>query len=255
MIGTILDITERKAAEAALREAHAVLEARVAQRTAELQQSALQLEAALAEKEVLLKEVHHRVKNNLQVIVSLLRLQSATQADPALRDLFRDSQSRVQAMALVHEQLYQSPDLDRVPFAGYLRRLADTLLRSYLVRTNQVHVVYDLDSTILLALDTAVPLGLIIAELLANSVKHAFPDERTGSIRIALQQTATRLVVSISDDGVGLPNAQNPTHPTSLGLQIVATLIDQLHADIELNRTGGTHYRIAVPLTSGKDTV
>lgn len=251
MIGTILDITERKAAEAALREAHAVLEARVAQRTAELQQSALQLETALAEKEVLLKEVHHRVKNNLQVIVSLLRLQSATQADPTLRDLFRDSQSRVQAMALVHEQLYQSPDLDRVPFAGYLRRLADTLLRFYLVRANQVQVIYDLDPSILLALDTAVPLGLIIAELLANSVKHAFPDERTGSIRIALQQTATALVVSISDDGVGLPNAQNPAHPTSLGLQIVATLIDQLHANIELNRAGGTHYRIAVPLTAG----
>jgi FixJ family two-component response regulator len=136
---------------------------------AALRKAETRLRASLREKEILLQEVHQRVKNNLQVIASLLRLQESTIADPALRELFRDSQNRVRAMALVHEQLYQAQDLARVDLAAYLRELAMSVLRSYTAQSAQVRLAFDSSTVVALDIDTAIPLGLILTELVSKS--------------------------------------------------------------------------------------
>jgi PAS domain S-box-containing protein len=204
-----------------------------------------QLKASLTEKEVLLKEIHHRVKNNLQVISSLLRLQAGYIKDQQALDIFQDSQNRVRAMALIHENLYQSHDLARIEFADYIRKLTNNLCRSYGVNYNQVKLNLNIEQ-IWLRVDTAIPCGLIINELVSNSLKHAFINaEAIGEIHIefvSMQQNEFSLI--IGDNGIGVPEDIEVRRHQSLGLRLVWNLVEQLEGSIAVKTKSGTFYHI-----------
>ena len=199
------------------------------------------IKASLEEKEVLLKEIHHRVKNNLQIISSLLDLQSSN-LDEVARRIFEDSQNRINSMALIHEELYNSTDLAHVDFKTYASNLAEALIGTYGAASVGLNIVVD---ALPLTLDKAIPMGLIINELVSNSLKYAFPDGGTGQIHISLKavgEDAFALVVS--DNGIGLPADVEPKSPRTLGLRLVYTLAQQLRAKVELVREGGTSFTI-----------
>jgi two-component sensor histidine kinase len=197
---------------------------------------------AQQEKDVLLKEVHHRVKNNLQVISSLLSLQSMSQSDSATICLLRESQDRVRSMALIHEQLYQSGDLSRLDFGAYADRLTANLLRSYTV-AGTIKLKIDVRD-ILISIDLAIPCGLIINELVTNALKHAFPHGRNGTVGIAMHRDGGEYVLAVTDDGVGMPPQVNSENADSFGLQLVDTLVGQLEGSIDVDRNDGTAYTI-----------
>ena len=202
------------------------------------------IRASLREKEVLLKEIHHRVKNNLQIISSLLNLQTGQIDDERAEAIFRESQDRVRSMALIHERLYQSEDLARVDFAEYIRSLVGYLARSYSDQAGRVRVETDVGD-VSLGIDTAIPCGLIINELVSNALKHGFPEGKPGRIDVHLREKRDggyRLVVS--DNGVGFPDGLDFRQTDSLGLQLVTTLVDQLEGRIELDAARGTGFRI-----------
>ena len=203
-----------------------------------------QIKASLREKEALLKEIHHRVKNNLQVVSSLLGLQSRSVGDPEMRKMFRESQNRIHSMALLHECLYQSENLSQVNFPDYIRELAAHLFHSYGVAPERIHLRTNLDR-LALNLDAAVPCGLIVNELVSNCLKYAFPDGREGEIRIELremQNGVTQLIVA--DDGVGLRSDLDWTTTKSLGLRLVRTLAQQLGARVEVSSQAGTEIQL-----------
>ncbi|MEE9401297.1 MAG: histidine kinase dimerization/phosphoacceptor domain -containing protein, partial [Dehalococcoidia bacterium] len=223
LVGILQDITERKQAEE-------------------------EIKASLKEKELLLKEIHHRVKNNLQVVSSLLYLQSEHIKDEQSLATIAESQNRIKSMALVHEQLYQSEGLARVDFAEYIRNLATYLLRSYGVNPDAITLKIDADD-VSLDIDTAIPCGLIINELVSNSLKHAFPagkarGDRESEIRIGLRAHDNKLTLVVSDNGVGLPGDLDFRNTESLGLHLVNTLTRQVEGTIELDRSGGTAFQI-----------
>ena len=233
------------AQQAAIALENAQLYAQAQQEIAERKRAEEQIKASLAEKEVLLKEIHHRVKNNLQVISSLLYLQSKSIEDKAALQMFQESQNRVRSMAFIHERLYQSQDLARVDFAEYVRSLTNYLFRSYGVSTDVIQLKINMDD-LPLGIDTAIPCGLIVNELVSNSLKYAFPDGRGGEIRIELRSDGdNRIALMVSDDGVGLPEDLDFRKTESLGLQLVNNLsVAQLEGAIDLDRRGGTTFRI-----------
>ena len=195
---------------------------------------------------MLLKEINHRVKNNLQIISSLLNLQSRDiQDEQALRS-FQVSQDRIRAMALVHEKLYQSDDLARIDFGEYIRSLAVDLGSSYGLVLREIELKIDVDN-ILLGVDTAIPCGVIVNELVANSLKHAFPGDRSGEIIISFREADGQYTMIFKDDGVGLPEDLDITNPSSLGLTIVNALTGQLGGTIRLGRNGGSEISITFP--------
>ncbi len=203
------------------------------------------IRASLREKEALLREIHHRVKNNLQVVSSLLGLQSRAAADPDLRKMFQESQDRIHSMALLHESLYQSQNLSQIDFPEYVRKLAAHLFSSYGVGADRIRLRTDLD-VLSLTLDAAVPCGLIINELVSNSLKYAFPNGREGEIRIELHERADGLArLVVADDGVGLRADLDWVNTPSLGLRLVRTLAEQLGAKIEVRSKAGTEVRLA----------
>lgn len=202
------------------------------------------LKASLQEKETLLKEIHHRVKNNLQVISSLLRLQSRQIRDPQDLELFKDSQNRVQAMALIHELLYQSPNLAQIDFQDYIQTLAGNLCRSYNAHQRTITFTIHIEQ-VSLAIDTAIPCGLIVSELISNSLKHAFPEERGGEVYVSLQHSSKgQWMLVIGDNGIGMEPGFDFRHTSSLGLQLVCRLTKQLGGSIELDREQGTVFKI-----------
>lgn len=202
------------------------------------------IRTSLHDKEALLKEIHHRVKNNLQVVSSLLGLQSRTIPDPEQRKMFEESQNRVYSMALLHESLYQSDNLSRIDFPEYIRQLADHLFRSYGVAAERIHLRTELDS-ISLHMDAAVPCGLIINELVSNSLKYAFPDGRQGEVHIGLHgQPAGMAKLLVADDGIGLRSDLDWTTTRSLGLRLVRSLAQQLGAQIEVKSQVGTEVQL-----------
>jgi PAS domain S-box-containing protein len=205
------------------------------------------LKAALAEKEVLLKEIHHRVKNNLQVISSLLYLQSQYVQDQKSFEIMEESQLRIRSMVLVHEQLYQSRDLSRIDFGEYIRKLVTDLFRSYGVNWDVISLKIDVED-ILLGIDMAIPCGLIVHELVSNSLKHAFPDEAGGEIGIELHTDDKQLMLRVFDNGAGLPEDLDFRNTDSMGLQLVRTLTRQLEGTIKLVRSGGTEFTITFAL-------
>ncbi|MGH9557717.1 MAG: sensor histidine kinase [Bryobacteraceae bacterium] len=194
------------------------------------------LAASLVEKEVLLKEVHHRVKNNLQVIASLLRLQANAMESSMLAGALRESQNRVESMALIHEQLYEAENLREVDLAKHASLLLGNLFQSHGVDPARISGRVSVDP-LPLGIDRAIPAGLILNELVSNALKHAFPGERRGSISIEGTSRAGEVDLVVRDDGVGLP--AGPPRPHSLGLQIVQTLTRQLKGDLQIESHPG----------------
>ncbi len=201
------------------------------------------IKTSLREKEVLLREVHHRVKNNLQVVSSLLFLQSQTVKDEETRRILEESRNRVKSMAFIHKQLYQSTSVAKIDFAPYVRNLTRNLLDSY--RTNGNGVVLDVRvENVFLALDAAIPCGLIINELVSNALKHAFLKGREGRIGVDLEKVEEQNVLTVSDNGVGLPGDLDVLNTETLGLQLVTSLVAQLDGRMELVRDRGTLFKI-----------
>ena len=202
-----------------------------------------QVKASLKEKEVLLREIHHRVKNNMQVIVSLLNLQADKIENKKYADMLKESQNRILSMAIVHEQLYQSKDFANIDFGEYVKSFVNGLFVSYGVDTNKVKLNIDIKD-VLFDLENAIPCGLIINELVSNSLKHAFPQQGEGNISIVLQATnEDDLELTVSDDGVGIPEDLDIRDTESMGLQLVRILAEQtLEGKMELNRTEGTRF-------------
>ncbi len=206
------------------------------------------INASLKEKEVLLREIHHRVKNNLQIISSLLNLQSGYIQDQRALDLFKECQTRVRSMSLIHERLYQSESLSNIKFSEYVKILIDDLFHSYGVDTNNVSYSLDvIDQPI--KIDTAIPCGLIVNELISNSLKYAFPGQhllkKKGKINIKLaQEDAGKFILEIADNGIGLPKGFDLRKAETLGLQLVATLVEQLDGKIEIKGNKGAVFTI-----------
>jgi len=207
-----------------------------------------QIQASLREKEALLREIHHRVKNNLQITSSLLRLQAGTIDDPQARELFESTQNRIRSIALVHEKLYQSTNIASIDFADYIRTLADLLFRTYTVDTSAIALRID-TGALFLSVETAIPCGLIANELLSNAMKHAFPQGQRGTIQVSLAQHEGSAELVIADDGAGLPADIGFDARDTLGLQLVRQLAQQIDASIEINRDRGTSFRITFPLS------
>jgi len=218
----------------------------IAEDVTERRQAEDLLKTSLDEKEVLLKEINHRVKNNLQIISSLLNLQSRDIQDEKALRAFDVSQDRIKAMALVHEKLYLSDDLARVDFGEYIKSLAADLGSSYGLGSRDIELKIDVEN-ILLGVDTAIPCGVIVNELVANSLKHAFPGDRSGEIAISFREVDGQYDMAFKDDGVGFPEDLDTNRPSSLGLTIVNALIGQLGGTISLSRNGGSEISITFP--------
>jgi len=222
--GTVEDITKRKNAEAKIRE-------------------------SLEEKEILLKEIHHRVKNNLQIVSSLLYLQSKRIGDKESLNLFIDSQNRIKSMALIHEKLYRSKDFSKINFNEYIKSLTTHLLQSYKAIGSEINLRINV-SDIVFSIDTAIPCGLIINELISNALKYAFPEGRRGTIDLDLFSTNGKsdenafYTLIVSDDGIGFPENIDFQHTKSLGMQLVNNLTKQLDGSIELEKDNGTQFKI-----------
>jgi len=217
--GTIEDITERKKDEELIK-------------------------ASLREKEVLLREIHHRVKNNLQIITSLLRLQSSRVEEDAIQEMFKTAQSRIRTMALIHEKLYQSQDLSKIDLSQYIRNLSIHLLNIY--RTDPEKVSLNIEiGDVFLDINTAIPCGLIINELVSNSLKYAFPANRSGSIQVKLDvDKKGKHILMVADDGVGLPEGLQVESTDTLGLQLVYDLTKQIQGRLTVEMKKGTLFRI-----------
>jgi two-component sensor histidine kinase len=227
--GIVQDITERKKAEKAI----------------------VKLEIARKQ------EIHHRIKNNLQVISSLLDLQAEKFKNveyiknSIVMEAFRESQDRVRSMALIHEELHEGGEDDTLNFPPYLEKLVDNLFHTYRVGNGNIRLNMDLEENLFFNMDTAVPLGIIVNELVSNSLKHAFTEKQEGEIRIRLcrkekdsELHKSIFCLTISDNGKGIPENIELENVESLGLQLVSTLVDQLDGEIELKRAQGTEFRI-----------
>jgi PAS domain S-box-containing protein len=201
-----------------------------------------QIRASLREKEVLLKEIHHRVKNNLQVMSSLLNLQSQYLDDEKALDIFRASMDRIKTMALIHDKLYRSESLSRIYFPAYVNDLTRDLFNTYGMDKG---IYLNLDvGPVSFNIDTAIPLGLIINELVSNALKHAFSGMVGGTIRVGLYSENSLTTLVVSDTGIGFPEDLDFMDTPSMGMQLVVTLVEQLEGTIELNRDRGTEFRI-----------
>lgn len=262
------DVTERKLAEARLAQYQESLESLVQERTSELAQANAhlqteiaerrrveeQLRNSLAEKEILLKEVHHRVKNNLQVVSSLLELQSHTIPDQQTRKYFRDSQDRIRSMALIHEKLYQARDLISIDFGEYVNSLANYLFDSYMPDPGRIALQVEAGE-VTLGVDEAIPIGLIINELISNSLKHAFPHGRQGGISVDFRTGSDGcILLAVADNGVGLPSDLDVAATDTLGLQVVTILTRQLRGSMEVRREHGTTFALKFGVGCPKKT-
>lgn len=213
---------------------------------AERKQAEQATKTSLVEKELLLKEIHHRVKNNLQIISSLLNLQSTHTDDPRLQEICQDSQDRIRSMALIHEKLYRSENLALIKLAEYLEELTDYLFRSHSVAAHKIELKIEANE-VLLDINTAIPCGLIINELVSNAFKHAFVNGQQGKIVIKIwSNTADQLTILVNDNGIGLPGDIDFRNATSLGLQLVNALVTQLDGTIELERQHGTTFKVTL---------
>ena len=259
-LNVLTDITPIKAAEETIRKANEALEKRVTERTEDLTRANIQMEEeimarksaeqeisqSLAEKELLLREIHHRVKNNLQIIISLLNLQSRHIHDPKVLNAIQDSQNRVRAMALVHERIYRSHNLATVNLKDYISYLVSQIFGFYIIPHSRIQVTIAMEDYPA-DIDMAIPIGLIMNELVSNSIKHAFPDGRTGGISIECTQPAPDTLQFVyNDDGVGFPGGFDWKNSESLGLRLVNSLVDQLDGTIEKGPGKGTTFIITL---------
>jgi two-component sensor histidine kinase len=226
LVAVVRDITEQKRVEAGMLQANR------------------DLQSALTEREVLVKEVHHRVKNNLQVVVSLLRLQASRLRDAAGTDALRESLNRVSAMSTIHELLYRSNTLADIDFAEVLRTLTGNLHDAYGLNEERISMVVEADP-VPVSMDAAVPLALIANELISNAFKHGFPDGAEGEVRVGLRREGETVVLRIADTG---PGFVPPERSTSLGLMLVDRLVRQVSGRLELEPPPGTRYRLTFKL-------
>lgn len=198
---------------------------------------------SLKEKEVLLKEVHHRVKNNLQVISSILNLQSSYVKDEKILQILRESQNRIKSMSFIHESLYQNKTFSYINFSEYIVNLSKNLVHSYQLFGNQVDIKFEVGE-VRLNIDQAIPCGLIVNELVSNALKYAFPENKKGLIYIEIKEKKGKVSLKVEDNGVGLPESFDHTNTETLGLQLVVTLIEQLEGKMQLESKKGTKYLI-----------
>lgn len=202
------------------------------------------LEKTLEDKDILMKEIHHRVKNNLMVISSLLSLQSMYITDKHTQDIFRESQYRAKAMALIHEKLYRSTDLKSINFTEYTENLTKDLYHAYTPDKSLIKLVVDIEE-VKLDVETSIPLGLILNELLTNSLKHGFPENREGEVTVELHSISeNEYELSVSDDGIGFPENIDYKNTDSLGMRIVNSLTEQIEGKLAINRDNGTKFII-----------
>jgi PAS domain S-box len=225
LAGFTLDITERKLAEDRIKAANEALL------------------VSLREKELLLQEVHHRVKNNMQIISSLFNLESE-HASSETREILKRGQARIRSMSLIHEKLYRSVDLSKIDLSGYLESLSTHLFQIYVVDPRQIRLETDI-AEVRLDINSAIPFGLIINELISNALKHAFPGGRKGVIQIRLARAAgDTVILQVSDDGVGLPEGFDRSNSAGFGFQIINLLVEQLDAVLDVDRNDGTTFTL-----------
>jgi PAS domain S-box-containing protein len=213
------------------------------------------IKSSLREKEVLLREIHHRVKNNFAVIIGLLRLQGGSIKDDKLKAIFKDSENRIRSMSLVHEMLYGTQDLAQIDFGVYIQALTKGLLSTYRATAGKIIIKTDIKD-ITLNTDTAIILGLVTNELISNAMKYAFPGERRGEIIIGMKSTdgVNKYELMIKDNGVGLPEGLDILQTDTLGLRMVTNIVEQqLHGRIEMKRDGGTEFKIGCKAVEYKD--
>ncbi len=209
----------------------------------ERNEAEIKIRSSLEEKKVLLREIHHRVKNNMQIISSLLNLQTTHTDDEKVVDILKESQNRVKSMAMIHEKLYQSNELARIDFNDYITQLSTFLSQSYMFSNGPVKIVIEVEN-IYLNIDTAVPCGLIINELVTNSIKHAFPDGLQGTIQITLVESDGKYILTVKDDGTGFPETIDFRNTETLGLQLINNLVLQLDGTIDIILEHGTEFKI-----------
>jgi PAS domain S-box-containing protein len=209
-----------------------------------------QLHAALQEKELLIREVHHRVKNNMQVMSGLLDLQASSTGNPELTEMLNESKSRIRAMALIHEKLYDSKDFTRIDLAGYVRALSQELFQVYAINPGKIDLIIQINGAIYVNISKAIPCGLILNELISNALEHAFPGDKLGKLQITIHETKNaEIEIVICDNGLGLPDDVDIHRLRSVGLYLVNELVTkQLDGQIEVRRDGGTEFRIKFPL-------
>jgi len=202
------------------------------------------LQKSIKEKEMLLKEIHHRVKNNLMIISSLLNLQSGYIKDENSKLIFMESQNRARSMALIHERLYQSTDLKNIDFGEYIQTLANDLYNTYVMDQNLIKMNIETDK-LNLDIDTSIPLGLILNELVTNSLKHAFSPGEKGTINITFKRQDNKYILEVKDNGKGLPKNMEYNTAGSLGLSLITNLSEQIDADLEYIGKSGTLFRVS----------
>ncbi|WP_048190188.1 histidine kinase dimerization/phosphoacceptor domain -containing protein [Methanobacterium sp. SMA-27] len=230
IVGTEQDITEHKIAEE-------------------------KIKSSLKEKEMLLQEIHHRVKNNLQVISSLLRLQSRFIKDQNSIDIFKETQNRVRSIAILHEKLYQSDNLAKIKIDEYVKILAEDLMYFYELEESNINMILDIDD-VSLNIETAIPCGLLINEMVANSLKYAFPNQKNGEIKIELHSNnEDQFNLTVGDNGVGIPKEIDPEKAETFGMQLIKYLTKQLKGTIELDNNNGTKYQLKFNELKYKDRV
>jgi two-component sensor histidine kinase len=200
---------------------------------------------ALSEKELLLKEIHHRVKNNLQVVSSLLSLQSRYIEDARALEAIKEGRDRVKSMALIHQNLYQGEHLTGIEVGPYFEKVVRGLFNSYNISPDQISMSLEIEEMIL-DVDTIIPIGLIVNELVSNALKHAFPDGRHGEISVRLQELNQKLVLTVSDDGIGMKGTWEDTDATSFGFRLIQAFRDKLNADLNLKTQKGTYVEMAI---------
>jgi len=237
-LNVLTDITEQKKIENSLRNFNEKLEAEVQRRTEELNKS-------LREKEVLLKEIHHRVKNNMQVVSSLLFVQARNVKEPEIRNILLESQNRIRSIALVHEELYQSRDFEQIDYSDYLKKIAGHIFETFQINQNQITLEIGSDQ-VYMPIDKAVPCSLVVNELFSNSLKYSFPNGRSGRIRVSLSRDENYTLV-FEDNGIGIPVEITFDTAKTLGFHLIKGLVAQLNGTIHLHRDNGTQYVITFP--------
>jgi two-component sensor histidine kinase len=202
-----------------------------------------QIIKSLEEKDVLLREIHHRVKNNMQIISSLLSLQSSYIENPEMKDILNQSRNRVKSMSMIHEQLYQTDDLAKIDFKSYVNGLIKSLFQIYSL--NQKHIEWEVNvEDVKLDIETAIPCGLIINELISNSLKHAFIDRTDGKIYFNMMRYNNMINFNVSDNGIGIPDNFKIENTSTLGLNLVKTLVNQLEGKLTIEQNNGISYDV-----------
>jgi two-component sensor histidine kinase len=209
-----------------------------------------ELKASLKEKEILLREIHHRVKNNMTVVSSLLMLQSSKVENDHDKEMFYESKNRIKAMALIHDKLYHGENLAKISFDDYINDITDSIFMTYNISSERIRLKKDVDA-VTLDINTAIPCGLIVNELLSNSIKHAFPDDRDGEINVALKLKDGHTVeLTVSDNGIGFPEGLDFRNTETLGMNLVDALAGQLMGKIELSREHSTEFKVTFSLNT-----